>query len=287
MKQGLILEGGAMRGMFTAGVLDVLMENNIDFAGAVGVSAGATFGCNFKSRQIGRAIRYNKRFCRDPRYCGIRSLITTGDLYGAKFCYETLPKELDVFDTETYSKNPMDFYVVCTDMNTGKAVYHNCRTGDGKDLKWMRASASLPGVSRPVVINGRKLSDGGTADSVPLKFMEKMGFEKNVVVLTQPAAYRKQTLKNFWLIKLMIHRYPALIKALETRPYRYNKNIAYIREREQAGEAFIICPEESLDIGAMEKDPSELERVYQTGRKRAETLLPKLKEYIKEAASLN
>ena len=147
MTPGLVMEGGAMRGMFTAGVIDILMENNIEFDGAIGVSAGASFGCNFKSRQIGRVIRYNKRFCRDKRYCSLSSLIKTGDLYGAEFCYRTLPDELDLFDVKTYSANPMPFYVVVTECDSGRPVYRAINKGDHEDLDWMRASASMPVVS--------------------------------------------------------------------------------------------------------------------------------------------
>ena len=167
-KTGLVMEGGAMRGMFTAGVLDVLLENGIEFDGAIGVSAGATFGCNFKSKQIGRAIRYNKRFCKDWRYCSLRSLITTGDLYGAKFCYDTLPNQLDIFDTETYRANPLKFYCVASDCETGKPVYKELETCDAKDLTWMRASASMPLASKVVEVDGYKLLDGGMTDSIPL-----------------------------------------------------------------------------------------------------------------------
>lgn len=138
MKKGLILEGGAMRGMYTAGVLDIFMENDITVDGAIGVSAGAAFGCNLKSKQIGRTIRYNTKYCRDPRYVGLRSLIKTGDIYGADFCYNQIPNRLDIFDVETYQKNPMDFYVVTTDIETGKPIYHLCPNGDATDIKWFR-----------------------------------------------------------------------------------------------------------------------------------------------------
>lgn len=144
MKCGLVLEGGAMRGLFTAGVTDVFMENGIAFDGAVGVSAGAAFGCNYKSYQPGRAIRYNTRFCRDKRYCSIRSLITTGDMFGADFCYHEIPEKLDVFDFDTYENSAMEFYVVCTDVETGKPVYHRCDTMNSRELEWLRASASMP-----------------------------------------------------------------------------------------------------------------------------------------------
>ena len=178
MKTGLVLEGGAMRGMYTAGVLDIFMENNITVDGAIGVSAGATFGCNFKSKQIGRSIRYNMKYSHDPRYVGIRSLIKTGDLYGADFCYKELPNKLDLFDVETYQKNPMEFYVVATDINTGKPVYHLCPDGDERDIEWYRASASMPLVSRIVKIDGIELLDGGIADAIPIHKFQEMGFEK-------------------------------------------------------------------------------------------------------------
>ena len=167
MKTGLILEGGAMRGMYTAGVLDVMMENNIWVDGAVGVSAGAVFGCNYKSKQIGRTIRYNKKYGRDPRYAGFHSLLKTGDYFGTEFCYHEIPERLDPFDTETFEKNPVEFYVVGTDVTTGKAVYHKCTNGKDKDLEWFRASASMPLLSNIVEVDGYRLLDGGIADSIP------------------------------------------------------------------------------------------------------------------------
>ena len=168
------------------------MQNEIRFDGAIGVSAGAAFGCNFKSNQIGRVIRYNKQYCRDPRFCSIRSLIKTGDLYGAEFCYTTIPYELDLFDCEAYLNNPMDFYVVVTDIETGKAVYINSDEAGDDALECFRASASMPIVSRPVEIKGKKYLDGGIADSVPIQFFESIGYTKNVIILTQPADYVKK-----------------------------------------------------------------------------------------------
>ena len=192
MKYGIVLEGGAMRGLFTAGVTDVLMEEGITFDGAVGVSAGAAFGCNIKSNQPGRAVRYNLRFCNDKRYCSKRSLIKTGDLFNAEFCYHTVPEKLDPFDFKAYETSKMEFYIVCTDVLTGKPVYHRSSKMDRSGLEWLRASASLPLVSRIVEADGRKLLDGGISDSIPLRFMESVGYEKNIVVLTQPRDYRKK-----------------------------------------------------------------------------------------------
>ena len=194
-KTGLIMEGGAMRGMFTSGVIDVLMEHDVRFDGAVGVSAGAVFGCNYKSRQIGRALRYNKRFCRDRRYSSFWSLLTTGDLYGAEFCYHEIPEKLDVFDTKTFRENPMEFYVVCTDVQTGKPVYHKLSEGGREDIEWMRASASMPIVSHVVKIGKYHLLDGGIADSIPVKYFEEIGYNRNVVILTQPLDFQKEANK--------------------------------------------------------------------------------------------
>ena len=165
MKKGLILEGGGMRGLFSAGVIDVFMENGIEFDAAIGVSAGAAFGSNYKSRQPGRVIRYNKRFAKDPRFCSLRSLIKTGDLFGAEFCYHTIPDTIDIFDTDAYLENPMDFYVVVTDVETGKAVYVNSDVAGDDALEFFRASASMPIVSRPVEIRGKKY---GTFQTDPM-----------------------------------------------------------------------------------------------------------------------
>ena len=162
-----------MRGLFTAGVIDVFLENNIEFDGSVGVSAGAAFGCNYKSRQNGRVLRYTKRFCRYWKFCSVRSWLVTGDIFGAKFCYYDIPMELDVFDGETFMNNPMDFYLVATDINTGRPVYHKMDDYRGDNIEWLRASASMPGLSRPVKIGDSKYLDGGTADSIPLEFLQK------------------------------------------------------------------------------------------------------------------
>ncbi|MCI6882292.1 MAG: patatin family protein, partial [Lactobacillus johnsonii] len=192
MKKGLVMEGGAMRCMFTAGVIDTLMKAGIDFDGAIGVSAGAAFGCNYKSRQIGRVLRYNVKYASDPRLSSWQSWLKTDDLYGADFCYRELPVELDVFDTAAFQKNPMDFWCVATDINNGEAVYHKLISGKEADLQWIRASSSIPVFARPVEIGSRKYWDGGISDSIPIKFFEKIGYDKNVVILTQPLSYRKE-----------------------------------------------------------------------------------------------
>ena len=190
-RKGLILEGGAMRGLFTAGVIDEMMEQGVRYDGCIGVSAGAAFGCIYKSHQIGRVLRYNKRFAHEKKYCSWYSWLTTGDLYGADFCYHKLPDELDIMDVKTYNSDPMHFYVTATDTATGKAVYHELDHLDDEAYEWMRASASMPVVSRPVRLMGRSLLDGGISDSIPVKFFESIGYTRNAVVLTQPRGYRK------------------------------------------------------------------------------------------------
>ena len=279
-KQGLVLEGGAMRGLFTAGVMDVLMENGIVFDGIVGVSAGAAFGCNYKSGQIGRVLRYNTTYCQDWRYCSFRSLIKTGDLYGADFCYHELPEQLDLFDDEAFQKNPADFYAVCTDCESGEPVYKKIQSAQYTDLEWIRASASMPLVSRIVDINGQKLLDGGIADSIPLRFMENSGYANNVVVLTQPRSYRKKKNSLLPLMKLALKKYPKVVDAMARRHINYNETLAYIRKQEQAGKVFVISPDEKLDIGRTEKDPDKLRAVYAIGRKAAEAKLGELKRFL-------
>ncbi|MBQ6945800.1 MAG: patatin family protein [Ruminococcus sp.] len=282
MKYGLVMEGGAMRGMFTAGVTDVLMENDIVFDGAVGVSAGACFGCNYKSRQKGRAIRYNLRFCRDKRYCSLYSLITTGDMFGAKFCYHTMPDELDIFDYDEFNRNPMVFYVVCTDVETGKPVYKKLNKADYEGLEWIRASASMPLASRIVEIDGRKFLDGGISDSIPLSFMERHGFERNIVILTQPRDYKKKPSKSIKLVKSVYKKYTKLVKTYSERAKMYNDQLEYIRQSESEGRAFVIAPPKKLEVGHVEHNPDKLLEVYRAGRKAALDNLDRILEFLGE-----
>ena len=279
---GLVLEGGAMRGMFTAGVLDVMMENGIRLDAAVGVSAGAVFGCNYKSHQPGRAIRYNKAYCRDKRYCSLASWLRTGDLYNVEFGYHTLVWKLDRFDRAAFAADPMPFWAVCTDAETGKPVYHLCEKGDEEDVEWLRASASMPLAARPVDIRGQKLLDGGVSDSIPLKFMEREGYARNVAVLTQPEGFKKRKNRLIPWVRLLLRRYPMVARRLKTRHVEYNAALRSVAEREADGRLFVIRPPERLRVGAAERDPDRLERVYQTGRREMEKRLEELKAFIRE-----
>ena len=272
------MEGGALRGMFTCGVIDVFLEENIEFDGAAGISAGAAFGCNLKSRQIGRAIRYNKKYCRDPRYCSVRSLLWTGDMFGVDFCYHELPEKLDPFDRDTFRDNPLEFYVGATDVETGKAVFHRCSDGGPLDIEWMRASSSMPVASRPVTIGKYTLLDGGIVDPVPFRFMESKGYDRNVIILTQPKGYRKKA--SPVVIQAMLRKYPVVARAMAERHLVYNRQMAEIAERERTGQAIVIRPPQALGISRTEKDPEELERVYQIGRAVARERLDEVREFL-------
>ena len=280
MKTGLVLEGGSMRGLFSAGVTDVLMEAGVVFDGLIGVSAGAAFGCNYKSNQPGRAIRYNVRFCQDARYCSLRSWLRTGDLYGADFCYREIPLHLDPFDSETFRKSPVEFYVVCTDVHSGEAVYQRLDKGDEEDMDWIRASASMPMVSRVVHVGGRELLDGGAADSIPLRWFQSIGYEKNVVILTQPRDFVKEKNSMLPLMRVVLRKYPKLIDTMAHRHEVYNASTAYVRAEEAAGRVFVLAPDAPLPIKRTEKDPEKLRAVYEMGRRSMEKNLDAMMEFM-------
>ena len=280
MKTGLIMEGGAMRGMFTAGVLDVLMENGLVTDGAIGVSAGAVFGCNYKSHQIGRVIRYNTEYCNDKRYASFKNLVKTGNLYSEQFCYHEVPEKLDPFNEAAFAASPMDFFVVCTDVKTGEPIYHKCRKGDAEDVLWMEASASMPLAAKIVKIGHYGLLDGGVADSIPVRFFESIGYKRNLIILTQPKGYVKKKNKFLPAIRAKYFRYPAFVEAVADRHERYNETLSYIWMLEQAGKDYVIRPPIPLEIGAMERDPAQLRRVYETGRAVAQIQVEKIRDFL-------
>ena len=280
MKTGLIMEGGAMRGMFTAGVLDVLMENGLVTDGAIGVSAGAVFGCNYKSHQIGRVIRYNTEYCNDKRYASFKNLVKTGNLYSEQFCYHEVPEKLDPFNEAAFAASPMDFFVVCTDVKTGEPIYHKCRKGDAEDVLWMEASASMPLAAKIVKIGHYGLLDGGVADSIPVRFFESIGYKRNLIILTQPKVYIKKKNKFLPAIRAKYFRYPAFVEAVADRHERYNETLSYISMLEQAGKDYVIRPPIPLEIGAMERDPAQLRRVYETGRAVAQIQVEKIRDFL-------
>ena len=242
-----------------------MMQHNVWPDALIGVSAGAAFGCNYKSRQPGRAIRYNMRFARDSRYSGWQSLLTTGDYFNAEFAYHTVPHNYDRFDNEAYEANPMIFIVVCTDVETGQAVYKSLPHPTELTYDWIRASASMPLVSRIVELEGMKLLDGGVADSIPLEYMERHGYERNVVVLTQPQGYVKHPSRLMPLMRIALHRYPRMIEAMAHRHLMYNRQLDYVAQAEHEGRCFVIRPQTTIPIGHTSHDPEEMKRAYDMG----------------------
>ena len=279
MKKGLVLEGGAMRGLFTAGITDVMMEAGIEPDGLIGVSAGAAFGCNYKSRQPGRAIRYNTRFAKDPRYSGVRSLLKSGDYFNAEFGYHIVPKQYDIFNDEAFERNPMEFIVVCTDVLTGKAVYQPLTKADYDTYEWIRASASMPLASKVVEVGGYKLLDGGVSDSIPLAYFESIGYDRNVVILTQPDGYKKEHNRLMPLMRFSLRKYPKMIEAMDQRHLMYNAQLAYVHQAEQEGRCLVIRPERKIPIGHISHNPDEMRRVYDMGRQTGERYINKIKAF--------
>lgn len=279
MKNGLILEGGGLRSLFSAGILDAWMQADIHFDGIIGVSGGALFGCNFKSHQIGRALRYNIKLKDDPRYMGIRSLIRTGDIVGADFAYHVVPTEIDVFDDEAFRADPSHFYVVATDIETGEPFYKELTSFDYEGLEWMRATASMPLVSHPVELDGHVYLDGGMTDSIPLKQFQKMGYERNVVILTRPRGYVKKPTSIGWLFRLCSRKYPKIADCMMRRHDAYNEQVEYMLSQEKAGNTLLIFPDEPLNIGRTELDEDKMRTVHGLGMKKGHQLADTIKEF--------
>lgn len=264
MKTGLVLEGGAMRGMYTAGVLDVFLEQGITFDGVIGVSAGALFGVNLLSRQAGRVIRYNKRFNSDPNYLGLRPLLRTGNIVDTEYAYHRVPCELDVFDDETYRASGVPFYAVVTNVETGEPEYIKVDSVF-EQMDVLRASGSMPFVSKPVEIGGKKYLDGAITDSIPFeKFME-MGYDRLVVVLTKPAGYVKKPMSPLLTRMYYAHAYPDFAKKVRDRHEMYNSSITRLGELEQAGKVLVLRPSQHIKISRVEKHPDKLQALYDVG----------------------
>lgn len=278
MKTGLVLEGGAMRGMYTAGALDVFLENKIHFDGMIGTSAGAVFGVNFLSEQNGRVIRYNCRFNKDKNYMGIKPLLKSGSYFDTDYVYYKVPNELDKFDDETFIKSCVPFYATATDIKTGKTEYMLVKSVL-RDMEMLRASTSMPFISKPVIIGGRAYLDGGITDSIPFGHFEKMGYEKQVVILTRDMNYRKKPM-NKMLIRSFYGKFPEFCTALENRHNVYNQSIDRLKELEQSGKAFVLRPSEPITISRTERDPAKLKSVYELGRKDTQACLEQLKEFL-------
>ena len=267
-KTGLVLEGGGMRGIYTAGVLDVFLDHRIGFDGVIGVSAGAIHGCSFVSGQKGRSIRYYKEYCADKRFMSWESFFRTGNLVNTEFCYHEIPEKLDPYDFQAFARSETAFYVGCSNVETGEPEYIRIRDMK-RDIDYIRASASMPYVSETVQAGEMKLLDGGCTDSIPVKAFMKLGYERNVVILTRQKGYKKKPEKA-GLERIVYRHYP----------WVYNRQLEEIEELKDCGKAFLIRPSEPLNISRVSKDKNEIEAVYRLGVEDGMRMLPALLEWL-------
>lgn len=279
---GLILEGGGMRGIFTAGILDFFMEKEISFKEVIGVSAGALHATSYLSNQNGRSKRISLDYLKDKKYCSVYSLITTGDIFGVDFSYHKIPDILNPFDYEAFKNSKMNMYATLTDIETGKPEYVHIKDLK-KQINYVRASASLPLVSRTVEIDGRKYLDGGMSDSIPLKKSEENGCKKNIVILTQPKGYKKEPNKTLFLVKRKYKEYPKLAECMANRHIMYNNELEYIEKQEQKENAFVFRPKQDLNVGRIEKNAEKLEKAYNEGYNLAKENYEKMLSFLEKS----
>lgn len=279
-KIGFVLEGGAARGIYTAGVLDVLLENGIMADGVMGVSAGAIHGISYVAGQAGRSYCFSTKYCKDSRFMSFRSFLKTGDICGAQFCYYDIPERLVPFATQAFESSRTEYYCVCTDVETGLPVYHKSETMRGNEIEWVRASASMPLVSRTVEINGMKLLDGGVSDSIPFRAFQRMGYDKMLVVCTQHDGYRKKADASAKLMSLRYKAFPDFVQTMNNRPKMYNEQLDDLKTAERLNEVIVIRPSQPLEIGRIEHDPAVIRSVYLLGRADAERKIEEIKSYF-------
>lgn len=281
---GLILEGGGMKGIYTSGVLDFFLDKGIEFSGCYGVSAGACSMCSYLSKQRKRAYHVNVDYLEQKAYCSMKSLLKTGDLFGADMCYSLIPDYLNPYDHDTFNKYQGKAYAVVANIKTGQAEYmplEDMRT----DIVAVRASSSMPLVSRNVKIGGELYLDGGIADSIPIRRSMKDGNKKNVIIMTKEEGYVRQPISaaELALIKARYIRYPKVYELMRERHITYNSTVQYIEEMQEQGNVFVIRPKQQSDVGRVEKDRAKLDALYEEGYRDGENCYDALMEYLKEA----
>ncbi len=281
MSTGIVFEGGGLRGIFAAGVIDYLLDKGIIFRHVIGVSAGACHACSYVSGQRGRSYAVSTDYLDDKRYMSMENLARTGDLFGVDFIYHKIPEELYPLDNEHFLESGITFRAGVTNLLTGEAEYLQVKDLI-KDVDAVRASSSLPMLARTVDIGGTPYMDGGIADSVPVRASEAFGCEKNVVVLTRPAGYRKKAEKMARIVALKYGKYPKMVEALRRRDTVYNETMDYIDEGVEKGTILRIAPLGDLAIGRLEKDPVKLRKAYLEGYYVAESLGDKIQAFISE-----
>ena len=279
---GLIFEGGGMRGLYTAGVVDALLDNGVVIKTGIGVSAGICHACSYYSLQRGRAARVILDYIDRSYYCGRKVYAKTGDFFSERFIYHTVPEKLNRIDNDAFvflNKNGVKLYSCVTSLESGRAEYFRIEDMF-EDIEKIRASASLPLLSRNVEIDGKYYLDGGVADSIPIKQSEKLGNKKNVVILTQPRDYRKKPNSAYPLIKLKYSRYPRFTRSMKLRYLVYNRTLDYIKEQEESGSAFVIAPQMSFNIDRLERDRTKLCELYAAGYADAMGRMAEIKKFL-------
>lgn len=276
---GLVLEGGGMKGMYTAGVLEFFLDKDIEFSSCYGVSAGACHLCSFLSKQKKRAYRVAVNYLDNKKYCGAFSLLTTGDLFGVDMCYDLIPNYLDPYDFETFEKYEGKAYAVVTNIRTGEAEYIQLKDMH-EDIQAIRASSSMPLVSRKVKIGDEYYLDGGIADSIPIARSIADGNEKNVVIMTKETGFTRKPESNLAILKARYAKYPKVYERMKERDKQYNRTLDYLDEMEKEGKVFIIRPKRKSEVGRVEKDRSKLDALYEEGYRDAEECYVELLEYL-------
>lgn len=279
VEAGLVLEGGGMRGVYTAGVLDLFIDKGLYFRNCYGVSAGATQCCSYLSKQRGRAFKINAEYMKDKRYASFENLVKEGNYFGRDFTMNILPNELEPYDYDTFKNTGANFFSVATDCKTGEAAY--LKVEDMRlDIDKIWASCTLPLLSKMVDIDGKEYLDGGVSDSVPVVRAIKDGNKKVVVILTRDEKYRKKPNKLIGLIRLKYRKYQGLVKAMETRHKRYNRELARISKLEKQGKIFVIRPKKQVEVGRLEKDASKMKALYDCGYNDAKACYEELAKYL-------
>ena len=276
---GLVLEGGGMKGIYTAGVLDFFLDKGIEFSSCYGVSAGACHLCSYLSKQRGRAYDISVDYLEDKNYCSVSSLLRTGDLFGVKMCYDDIPNRLNPYDYDAFNAYQGRAFAVVTNIETGRPEYLRLRDMH-RDIAAVRASASLPLVSRNVNINGKLYLDGGLSDSVPIMHSILDGNRRNVVVLTKEVGYRRKPSRHLELVRISYAKYPKIYELMANRHIAYNQMLDYLEQQEKNGQAFVIRPQRKSDVGRVEKDKEKLRLLYEEGYREAEQSYERLMAYL-------
>ena len=278
-KTGLVLEGGGMKGIYTAGVLDFFLDKKLSFDNIYGVSAGACTMASFISGQRGRGYEVMTDYLNDKHYMGLYSFLTTGDIFGADLNYNLVPNYLNPYDYEAFNNYKGNAYAVVTDIESGEAVYKKLENME-KDIDYIRASSTLPLVSRNVKIDGHVYLDGGIADSIPIRKSIEDGNTKNIVVLTKPVGYYRKPEKTGAAIKLRYLKYPKVYELMKNRHITYNETLEFVEKEAEAGRLFLIRPQHNLEISRLEKDVDKLRELYDEGYHEAEASYEALNEYL-------